>query len=124
MEPNRLELQFKHHIAMDGELAFSTAWLGVDIAVGVNGGFLIMNSVDGSKQKTRSGPNIISIHSVQSVGNFALVALCKVVSKKMYIRLSCSHLLSNKESTVYEFEQEDGLLTHMALSKTYIAVCD
>lgn len=123
MEPDRLELQFKRHIGIDGELACSTAWLGDDMAVGVAGGFLIINPVDGRKEKTKMVPHNAVIYSVQSVGKFALAALCKVSKNKMEIRLSCPHSLSNKKSIVHEFEQEDDLLTHMAISDTCIAIC-
>ena len=77
-------LQFKRHFAIDGETAYSTAWLGDDMAVGANKGFLIINSVDGRKEKKKMVPPNTNISSVQSVGKFALAALCKV-SKKRWI---------------------------------------
>lgn len=123
MEPNRVVLQFKRHFAIDGETAYSTAWLGDDMAVGANKGFLIINSVDGKKEKKKMVPPNTNISSVQSVGKFALAALCKVSKKKMETRLSCPHSLSNRESIVHEFEEEDEFLTHMAISDTYIAIC-
>lgn len=124
MNPQNYQLEFVSAIVKEDEACYSVDWTDEQIIWVSSAGRLWSRQISDGFEKSTNFLNF-SVHCIRSAkqDEFALLCYTRLSANKV-IKISNRAGLLNAKSIICKYPREGGILAHISVSDTHIAVCD